>query len=303
MRAAIFHRSTHLNEKQLDPPLDACPFCDSNARNEISVLQDSPSVTLLHCDNCYASSASRMPTEEALNDFYGRYYSTGIESVTFDKPERMSLHIASKALREWGEVRGGQLSIVDFGGGDGTISVGVAEILISHGASSVVIQLVDHCNSVAKSKSEKISVRTCALADIGSRSADIVLASAVLEHLRHPREVMAILFDAMKVDGVFYARTPYVVPLMRLASYFGSKVDFTFPGHLHDMGRKFWDGVGNHFSVKLSTVSSTTSIVESTFDRHFMRTLIAMMMKAPSKILRNHYNLVGGWEVFLKRID
>ena len=303
MRATAFHRSTHLDEHQLRAPDLDCPFCGSRSRKQVGILQESPTVPLLSCDNCHAASASRMPTDEALDEFYRQYYADGDENVTFDKPERLSAHITNHIVREWGGVRGRQLVIVDFGGGDGTISVGVAEALVALGAFGIEILLIDHCHTSVTPESDKVVVRICEFDCLQARSADILLASAILEHLARPREVMARLFDAMKIDAIFYARTPYVVPLMRLAGYAGRKVDFTFPGHLHDMGRRFWDGVDKHFAVKLKTVSSTTSIVESTFDKHFLRALVARLIKLPSRILRNHYDLVGGWEVFLKRVD
>ena len=303
MRAAVFHHSVHLNEQQLREAEAGCPFCGSHLRTEFTVLQDHPTVSLLRCDNCQACSASRMPTDDALDDFYRHYYSDGVESVTFDRPERLSTHIANRVMHEWDGLHGRHISVVDYGGGDGTISLGVAEALVAHGASSVEIKLIDHCHMMVVPKSDKVVLHMCEFDDLRAQSADIVLASAVLEHLTRPREVMARLFDVMKVGAVFYARTPYMVPLMRLANYAGRKIDFTFPGHLHDMGRHFWDGVGNHFAVKLKTISSTTSIAESAFDKNFLRALIARLMKMPSKLFRNHYNLVGGWEVFLKRIS
>lgn len=303
MRATAFHRSTHLNDSQLGPLERVCPFCGSEARSSVGVLQEAPLVSLLSCGSCQATSASRMPTDEALDDFYRQYYSSETEQVTFDNPARLSAHISNAALREWGDVEGRHLVIVDFGGGDGTISVGIGEALVGRGASAVEILLIDHCHTMATPKTEKVVVRLCEFNELQPRSADLVLASAILEHLSRPREAMAKLLESMRLGGIFYARTPYVVPLMRLAAVFGKKVDFTFPGHLHDMGRDFWDGVGRHFDLKLKTVSSTTSIVESTFDRHFARALAATLIKFPSKLFRNHYNYVGGWEVFLQRTD
>ena len=41
---------------------------------------------------------------------------------------------------------------------------------------------------------------------------DFVLASAILEHLKNPRADMERLFEAMKPEGLFYARTPYMFP-------------------------------------------------------------------------------------------
>ncbi len=301
MRATAFHQSTHLTDQQLRAPDNSCPFCGSRSRTQVWMLQTSPDVALLSCSDCRACSASRMPTDEALDGFYRQYYAEGAENVTFDHPSRLSAHIASRVVGVQSSVQGRELVIVDFGGGDGTISVGVAELLVGNGASRVEILLIDHCRAMAMPASGKVVVRMCELDDVGPQSADIVLASAILEHLARPREIMDKLFGAMKIGGIFYARTPYVLPLARLAATVGHKVDFTFPGHLHDMGRDFWDGVSAHFAVKLETVASTTSIVESTFDRHFLRALVARLIKMPSRIFRNHYNLVGGWEVFLRR--
>lgn len=301
MRATAFHQSTHLTDQQLHAPHSSCPFCGSRSRTPVWILQESPDVALLRCDDCHACSASRMPTDEALDGFYRQYYAEGSENVTFDHPARLSAHIAKRVTAGRSSIRGQELVIIDFGGGDGTISVGVAELLIANGASKVEILLIDHCHAMAEPGRSNIVVRMCEFDEVRSQSADVVLASAILEHLSKPREIMERLFDALKIEGIFYARTPYVLPLARLAAKLGHKVDFTFPGHLHDMGRDFWDGVGAYFPVKLETIASTTSIVESTFDKHFLRAFVARLIKLPSRIFRNQYNLVGGWEVFLRR--
>src|SRR5690606_31164711 len=149
VRATAFHQSTHLTDQQLRAADESCPFCGSRSRRPVWMLQENPAVALLSCDGCQACSASRMPTDEALVGFYRQYYAEGAENVTFDHPARLSAHIANRVVASGPSVSGRELVIIDFGGGDGTISVGIAELLVANGASKVEILLIDHCHTMA----------------------------------------------------------------------------------------------------------------------------------------------------------
>ncbi|MDG2519171.1 class I SAM-dependent methyltransferase [Lysobacter soli] len=304
MKATAFHCSAHLSDTELLPVERACPFCNSEARLAVASLQVNPSVDLMRCQRCGATSASRMPRPQTLERYYGNYYEEQAEQVTFDRPERLASHIVRNALGSLGALGGRDLMIVDFGGGDGTHSVLAARQLLERGARSVRIGLIDHNQTTVAVDDARIEVvRATDLAEIPLGAADIVLASAIIEHIPHPREILAKLFAALRPGGVFYARTPYVLPLMKLARAAHVNLDFTYPGHVHDLGARFWNGVAEHLDlgVPIQIIRFTPSIVETTFDRHFARTLAAYVLKAPSRVFKEHYGLVGGWEVFIRR--
>lgn len=300
MRVSYFHSATHLNEEQLLPPSDACPICASNHRIQIAKLQDDPDIYLLFCENCYAASASRMPTETTLREYYSTYYHDNDKSVTFDIPKRLSRHIFNNTRPHLDMAT--RIDILDFGGGDGEISLGLAEMLVRDGASEVHIDVVDY-NTEAAQTQDRITMECFSeLSGIKGRRYEIVIASAILEHIPHPSATIDSLLEALGDDGVFYARTPFVTPFFRIAHVLGFKLDFTYPGHVHDMGRDFWENIVPRLKPKfeLAILKSKTSIVESSLTRHFFRTILAYLLKAPSYFNRR-YNLVGGWEIFIKK--
>ena len=118
MRTALFHRSEHLPESKLSPPLSACIICGAQfARSPIATLQHSPDVFLLHCPNCHACTGSRMPTDAALNDYYSKYFQPAAPKITHDSPGRFARHISSFICAPKKE-----LTITDFGVGDGSLA-------------------------------------------------------------------------------------------------------------------------------------------------------------------------------------
>ena len=72
--ATAFHQSRQLNDSELMPPTPGCPFCGSLNRQQVHVLQEKPQVSLFKCSDCMTTSASRLPTPEALNEYYRSYY-------------------------------------------------------------------------------------------------------------------------------------------------------------------------------------------------------------------------------------
>ena len=133
---------------------------------------------------------------------------------------------------------------------------------------------------------------------------DIVIASAIIEHLPQPNDILNRLLNLIDKGGIFYARTPYVVPFIKLFRFFGIKWDFTYPAHVHDLGQEFWESYFNHTvsSSDFEIIESKPSIVETTFQEHFTRTLVAYVLKTPWYLLGRMYKFVGGWEVFIRKV-
>jgi hypothetical protein len=109
----------------------------------------------------------------------------------------------------------------------------------------------------------------------------------------------------MRPAGYFYARTPYVVPFARLIR----TLDFTYPGHVHDLGSAFWNRVSKTFSLNARCVITGPSLVETTLASHPGRTVMAAVLKAPARFeellskrtrMDRWWNFVGGWEIMLQ---
>jgi len=132
---------------------------------------------------------------------------------------------------------------------------------------------------------------------------DFVIASAVLEHIPEAKAALEQLLGLMRPGAAFYARTPFVVPLFKLCQRFRVGMDFTFPGHIYDLGQAFWEKYfakreGKPFRV----LSSRPSIVESAFHDAFFRTGAAHLCKFPWLLFGSKWGFVGGWEIVVERL-
>jgi 2-polyprenyl-3-methyl-5-hydroxy-6-metoxy-1,4-benzoquinol methylase len=245
-----------------------------------------------------------MPTPKALEKYYSHYYDDKEEKITSDTPIQMASHIFRYAIPTMGDLVGRDVFLLDYGGGDGSISTRVAHELLGQGAGKVNIALVDYDRSTMEASGQHIQItRPADLVQISDNSMDLVIASAIIEHIPEPRDVLVKLFTSLKPGGMFYARTPYVTPLSRLARVVNSKFDFTYPAHVHDLGAKFWNNIVQILPLegKFHLLRSTPSIVETSFRQHFVRTLAAHILKIPGYVFKERYGLVGGWEVFIRR--
>lgn len=286
-----------LPESSLLPQLSSCVICGSSfAKSPIAPIQQAPDVFLLECPECHSCTASRMPTPEALSDYYANYFRPSVPKITHDSPYRFARHIASFV---GGEKK--KLVITDFGGGDGTLAYALAQIFCRRGCSSAEITVIDYAEPLV-SPDKRIIIRS-ARPGLPIPASDVILASAVLEHIPEPLSSLKQLLASLKPSGVLYVRTPAVASFLKLAEVFGRKLDFTFPAHLHDFGQRFWEKIlslvpdGSEFEI----LRSAPSLVETDFRRHPWHTVAALIAKAPWRLLGRKYGLVGGWEMLFRR--
>jgi len=295
--ATTFHQSRHLSDSEMMPPTNSCPFCGSLNRTQVHVLQTNPLVDLFKCNNCKATSASRLPTPEALNAYYDHYYSSPDFQcrVTFDDTMRFGRHLAQISGTQ---LKSSTIRILDFGGGDGLISVRTAEQLLKQGCEKVEITVIDYNKTVVKFEDNRITITNLdTIENLPRFRYDFVIASASLEHVPQLTEILFGLLNLLKKGGVFYARTPYNMPIIHLCKFLGLHWDFTFPAHIYDLGQDFWETLFNDKIAEgeFTILRSTPSIVETRLDKHFWRTIFAYALKAPWFIFGKRYTLVGGW--------
>ena len=296
------NRKVRLSEEQLLPPTNGCPFCLSARILGVGYVQTDPPVELWECDECRVVAASRLPREDALVDYYARYY--GGQASTTSYPESTANHVFSRIGRFF-EPCGRPLKILDFGGGDGSIGVLLAQRFLQAGrAHQVEVDLVDY-NAQERAVPPGILFRWHRQLPRG-QVFDVVLASAILEHVPQARELLSSLLQSLEPGGLFYGRTPYTLPFHKILTRLGLPSPVPYPAHLYDMGRDYWDGVlavlGWEGDFRL--LISTTSLVEAKlFSRRWLVALISYLLKAPSCLpwLRDHYDFVGGWEAFIQR--
>jgi hypothetical protein len=137
-----------------------------------------------------------------------------------------------------------------------------------------------------------------------SGSYDVVILSAVLEHMKNPMDVLARCVQCLGTPGLLYVRTPYVVPLMTTARRLGVEVDFTYPAHLHDLGAPFWNRVDEWWpalSPRDRVLASRPSPVESGVRTAPLRTGLSAALKVASRVTPPLRRFVGGWEWVVAR--
>lgn len=306
VNATPFHFSKHLKTDEIIDYSERCPICLSkNQRKKIFKNQRSPDIYFLKCFHCYGVSASNMPKKTVLEDFYNTYYqNTNNEKlITFDSIKKFSFHILKYIdIKEYENIP--YISILDFGGGDGSLSISLAkEINKKHPKLKIDILIVDYIKKEDYTQ-DNIEVKYSNNLHSLIRKYNIILASAIIEHIPDLNPILTQLNKLLKENGYFYARTPYVIPFVKLKL----PVNITYPGHVHDLGYDFWNNYNKTFNLSWSIIISQTSIVETDFNKHFFRTLIAYILKLPNKIelffnknkKKIIWNYIGGWEIVLK---
>lgn len=297
--ATAFHGSRHLTESDLMPPADTCPICLTKSSRRVAVrVQTSPDVSFLVCGNCRGASASRMPTPAAIQNYYSTYYApSATERITFASPHLLAKLVARHVKPKTQS----QTRILDIGGGDGTIALHCARLLMeARKARSVEIIVVDAVVESASPPPPGITLAFTAEVP-ASGEFDIVLASAVLEHIPELRAAFDTMLGKLAPDGVFYARTPHVLPFATRVS-----IDMTYPAHVHDVGAACWDWLRRNAKVKLDVLVASPSIIETSLRTNPPRWATALVLKSPARLLAAMgapalWPFYGGWQVVWRR--
>lgn len=302
----VFQSGIHVRKEDIYNS-SKCPICLSQkSREKVLNIQNHPKVDLLFCKNCYGSSASSMPKKEKLNEYYSKYYQNSNkktkENISFYNAKKLAKHIAASIdMRNFRK----EISILDFGGGDGSISIELGNCLQKINKNLFVkIIVIDFSNTKTISFKNMNVTFGRELNNIKTKF-NIILASAVLEHIPELGTIMRILFSLMKNDGsYFYARTPFIGSIKKLFKF----MDFTYPFHVHDIGCSFWNRIITTFSLKnTKAIFSRPAIPETDFKQTFIPTLISYILKFPAhlevwlfKTKKDiFWKYYGSWEVLL----
>ena len=283
MKATHYHAGMHVVESELLPAVRACPICSaSGPRTRVLRLQLNPEVLLLHCPQCGSYSASRMPSEDTLRRYYAHYYENSGRISTFKAPDSFARHILGGA----GNLRGKQSpAILDFGGGGGNLSRAVAGLLLRDGAARVSIDPVDYNSGLSRSDSQEICIRAHQTLETVTRGGfDLVLASAILEHIPEPWPIITRLSPrwAPALCCTRVRRRWHICSDCSIDS--GCTTTSLFRHTSTTWGRisgsAFWNGLPASCG-KFRLMSSRPSIVETSFRADPLRTAMAHALKSP----------------------
>ncbi len=286
-------------ESELSEVHQSCPLCYSTARvKQELVLQESPVVNMKFCTSCRGSYSDRFPNEGYLEKLYNptHYKSDMLQSnsSTLSYAASIVKYIVSEYSVE------SNIKIIDYGGSTGALTKTIIQLLARLGYENVQGTIVDFCEE--RDEGVVNFVNTKNLKDIRLKY-NVLIASAVLEHLTDVPQVVKSLLEKSEKSGLFFIRTPFDVPLAKLIPGYKTR----WPNHLHDMGPEYLENFLGTYKVNGVVLSSRPSIVESSFSQKPLRTLAAYLLKLPGHLecltFKKIFNyngifwpLVGGWQ-------
>lgn len=310
-------------ENYLEEAFEGCPFCGSCSIKYIGNIHPSPDIniytdflniigTILSnrplpdikiytCNNCFIGFFNPQPTEKSLKEFY-KNYDNGENTRKKIDPRHFAKHII-KFLGNLSPRK--TFRILDFGGGDGAVSQCLGQYLLSSGiAMKIDISVVDYHTVTDRIENSisQYSYKTLDQIPL-SDEFDIVIASAILEHLKNPRQIISSLLQKMKKQGIFYARTPYSFPFYKGFKRLGKTFGMPYPAHLFDMGSYFWSDLLKtmNLTADFRMKECHTSLVHAEFRERPLVNILSHLVKLPSYLVGKYYPFSGGWEVVIQR--
>ncbi len=290
-----------------------CGVCGGHNFKILEKYADTPVINFVKCTKCGAVTYDKYLSTEKADEMYKHYTYFGDSEkdgdgcVTFCGYKRFAKHLFRQFMRagggwSWKD----RIHILDFGGGDGSLSAAFAEYMIQKKLCHAVnIMVIDYCESLYVPHHKAVRLEHLKSLDQleNDRHYDVVITSAVFEHLPKPGAAMKKLFGTLKKDGVMYIRTPYKYPLRVGLAKIGIRYDLQYPEHIWDFGGYgWWKNLAENIGCRQMVLAvSQPSIVESSFRVRFGSALAAYVLKAPGYVMHK-WPYVGGWEtVYIKK--
>ena len=284
---------------------EICSFCktDYSLGKKVFQLVKEPEIWMVECSTCKALSSPKIPNVEKLDELYDpSHYEAALSSSSYIS-KRLAAYIVGYFIN--GDIPN-KIKILDFGGGNGRLCDEIRKKLKSINSQlSIECTVVDIFNSVDFEDMEFVDAVN--FQSIKGKY-DIVLASAILEHLPEPGDDLSLLLKMVDKNGIFYARTPFEEKMVTL----GIGYKTSWPIHLHDLGPKFWDFVITSNAEDFDVLASTTSINETSPNVNLSKNLIVHILKSISHLecmtIKKWlgysgvvWPYIGGWQVILRR--
>lgn len=293
--------SNFVQDSDLDARRTSCIFCGSSSfGRRCPLIQTSPPVRVLKCSTCKARYVDRLPKRHFLDGLYVEADYAGFLDASVGLSESLANRL-SKAISTSGFDQR-SVRILDYGGGSGTLGVALAKRLECRGWDCHVT-VVD---IVTQGAEDGILFLTPEKFDDEISTFDVILCSAVVEHLRDPGSRLNLLFSRLHEGGWLYVRSPQLGGLLTL-----KKSWWRWPRHLSDLGPSFWRRFPNLSGWGIDVIWSRASRPETEWRSKPLSTLASNLLKLPctlEDLLRDtthlgrecRYPWVGGWE-FLGR--
>jgi 2-polyprenyl-3-methyl-5-hydroxy-6-metoxy-1,4-benzoquinol methylase len=295
--STIYHRGKFINKTECQK-IKECPYCKSNSLEVVKREENTSHGYWMRCEKCCLNFVNEVPYIWVLDNYYLNYYSIDSEQkVTADNPIRIAKRIYNKVSSDLIRRKDTCIKILDWGGGDGTLSVLLAGNYLKD--FKVEITNVDyHAQNNSNSVNyPNINYQAIKNLDEINEEFDLIICSAILEHVPSINENVNLLFKLLSPKGCIYFRTPYMIPFKRVLGKFQ---DMTYPAHIYDIGYDFYEFIASEYGVK--TIYLGPSVIETALCQNFLRTLLSFFFKVPYIFLGRKWKFVGGVEFVAKKI-
>lgn len=301
----MFHEaaSVTVSSQDLENPALCCPFCyRADSVGTGTYAQTNPAVEYLKCRNCYAIYSDRIPTSKYLHNFYHHAIYEGTISKSDALAKRLARSIVRGPIRK--ELAGSisPLQVMDFGGGSGSLGLALRKALGREDTQVTLVDLYKPRDSLGLDflTPEQLSSR-------GDHNFDLLVLSAVIEHLAQPGAIAADLYKRVRSGGFIYFRAPSLFPLGKLRPNL-----LRWPEHLSDLPPRFWHELPRSLGWKVEIVKSRPSQTSDRFQDDLLAALLANFMKLPGHLealisaltnrrYRPKYQCAGGWDVVYQK--
>ena len=304
-----------------------CPICLSGDIRKYSELDGNFNFFFNYCHHCHGVSASHHLTDEATSKYYNEFYkvrddkhkdlgivtSTGrIAGTTKDRDDKLKdLGLGTpnykKVIKQFlphVSIEKREISILDWGGGSGLMACVAAEVLLERPEiAKVDILVCDFENETVRPVNKNIRVERVRSVEKAMDKFDLVIASAVIEHVNYPHAILPLLFSLVEKGGYFYIRVPYAMPIYKVVKKLKVFSDYRmkFPMHLHDFSPQFFDNIYNTYNISgFTTVFSAPPCVENTFRHNPLMAVLTRLIRFPYLFCKA-YPFVGSWAILSHR--
>ncbi|MFN8284397.1 MAG: methyltransferase domain-containing protein [Chitinophagales bacterium] len=288
-------------DEYLERESNICPCCKHNTiENRITgTIQQYPVVSWLECKNCKVWYASRMPKQFLLKDAYLLGQQQQPVDESFNNYKRLANHILSVTNFESLAFGDEFSNILDFGCGNGELLLAIKNVL---NTKKYVYSGID---IIVDEYQFKDDIHFFNAVDKIDKQNQLVIASAVLEHIPLFNETLKRLYDKTASGGLIYIRTPWHAPFKKIIK----NLDLGFPGHLFDLSQDFWENIWSKIGCNIEIIHSAPSVNQTEYKYQLVRTFLADALKFPAYLhnkFRKYGNTiwwkyVGGWEIVVRK--
>lgn len=296
-------KTRKLQESELDDILTSCIFCGSVYLKSTGVeLQNTPCVTYLRCESCFAKIVDRQPNRQFLETLYRPEQYMGSVARSATNASRFAKRILGRGVLEDLRSQSEIPHILDFGGGSGRLAAALRDRLARVGATATVVDIHPPTLDLDVEYLPSSDTRT-----LRSSCFSLIVASASIEHLKQPGQTLQDLHSACAAGGYLYFRVPSNFPLGRVFRRI-----LSFPEHLSHLGPQFWDKLPRLLDWSVEVIYSRPSISDAPLKEDPISALGSKAFKIPANLevaLRSRlkkgtiarYECGGAWEVLYRK--